>query len=110
MYLNTKNQLIARKTLFVDGFNSSIVHPHGVFREALKLSAAHFMPVHNYPSGDATPSREDIEVSERWSKQGTSSASPILVWLCSLSMNSTNLAFGRCSSACFLCTSGSTYL
>ena len=65
LYLNTKNQLIARKTLFVGGLNSSIVHPRDVFREALKLSAACFIAVHNHPSGDATPSREDIEVSEQ---------------------------------------------
>ncbi|MGY0202984.1 JAB domain-containing protein [Acinetobacter soli] len=47
LYLNTKNQLIARKTLFVGGLNSSIVHPRDVFREALKLSAACFITVHN---------------------------------------------------------------
>ncbi|WP_214775620.1 DNA repair protein RadC [Exiguobacterium sp. s37] len=70
LYLNTKNQLIARKTLFVGGLNSSIVHPRDVFREALKLSAACFIAVHNHPSGDATPSREDIEVSERLVEAG----------------------------------------
>ena len=40
MYLNTKNQVIHKKTIFIGSLNASIVHPREVFREALKRSAA----------------------------------------------------------------------
>ena len=51
-------------------FNASIVHPREVFREALRRSAASIICLHNHPSGDPTPSREDIEVTRRLSECG----------------------------------------
>ncbi|PSL43971.1 DNA replication and repair protein RadC [Salsuginibacillus halophilus] len=63
--LNTKNQVIHRETLFVGGLNTSIVHPREVFKEALRRSAASIICLHNHPSGDPGPSREDIEVTNR---------------------------------------------
>ncbi len=45
--------------------NASIVHPREVFREAVKRSAASIIVVHNHPSGDPTPSQEDIHVTRR---------------------------------------------
>ncbi len=65
LYLNTKNQVIHKRTVFIGSLNSSIVHPREVFKEAFKRSAASFICVHNHPSGDPTPSREDIEVTRR---------------------------------------------
>src|SRR5699024_7730183 len=65
LYLTTKNMVIEEKTLFIGSLNSSIVHPREVFREAVKRSAAAFICVHNHPSGDPTPSNEDIEVTKR---------------------------------------------
>lgn len=65
IYLNTKNQVLFRKTIFIGSLNSSIVHPREVFKEALKRSAASIICVHNHPSGDPTPSREDIDVTKR---------------------------------------------
>lgn len=70
LYLNTKNEVISKKTLFIGGLNTSIVHPRDIFREAIRCSAASFIAVHNHPSGDPTPSREDIEVSERMVEAG----------------------------------------
>ncbi len=70
LYLNTKNEVVSKKTLFIGGLNTSIVHPRDVFREAIRCSAANFIAVHNHPSGDPTPSREDIEVSERLVEAG----------------------------------------
>ncbi len=70
LYLNIKNQIIKRKTVFIGSLNSSIVHPREVFREALKRSAASIICAHNHPSGDATPSREDIEVTKRLVESG----------------------------------------
>lgn len=65
LYLTTKNMVIEEKTLFIGSLNTSIVHPREVFREAVKRSAAAFVCVHNHPSGDPTPSQEDIEVTKR---------------------------------------------
>jgi DNA repair protein RadC len=65
LYLNTKNQVIHKQTIFIGSLNASIVHPREVFREALKRSAASIICLHNHPSGDPSPSREDIEVTKR---------------------------------------------
>jgi DNA repair protein RadC len=70
IYLNTKNQVIHRKTVFIGSLNASIVHPREVFKEAIKRSAASIICVHNHPSGDPTPSREDIDVTKRLAECG----------------------------------------
>ncbi|WP_156183230.1 MULTISPECIES: DNA repair protein RadC [Bacillaceae] len=65
LYLNTKNQIIHRQTIFIGSLNASIVHPREVYKEAIRRSAASIICAHNHPSGDASPSREDIEVTRR---------------------------------------------
>jgi DNA repair protein RadC len=65
LFLNTKNQVLFQKTIFIGSLNSSIVHPREIFKEALKRSAASIICVHNHPSGDPTPSKEDIDVTRR---------------------------------------------
>ncbi|MCR2820542.1 DNA repair protein RadC [Lederbergia panacisoli] len=65
LYLNTKNQVIHRQTIFIGSLNASIVHPREVFKEAIRRSAASIICLHNHPSGDPAPSREDIEVTKR---------------------------------------------
>jgi DNA repair protein RadC len=65
LYLNTKNQVLHKQTIFIGSLNASIVHPREVFREALKRSAASIIAIHNHPSGSPDPSREDIEVTKR---------------------------------------------
>jgi DNA repair protein RadC len=65
LYLNTKNQVIHKQTVFIGSLNASIVHPREVFKEGLKRSAASIIALHNHPSGDPAPSREDIEVTKR---------------------------------------------
>ncbi|UFJ39056.1 DNA repair protein RadC [Brevibacillus humidisoli] len=63
LYLNTKNQVISKQTIFVGSLDVSIVHPREVFREAIRRSSASVICLHNHPSGDPTPSREDIAVT-----------------------------------------------
>jgi DNA repair protein RadC len=70
LYLNTKNQVLHKQTVFIGSLNASIVHPREVYKEALKRSAASIICLHNHPSGDPTPSREDIEVTKRLSECG----------------------------------------
>lgn len=70
LYLNTKNQVMHRQTVFIGSLNASIVHPREVFREAFRRSAASIICLHNHPSGDPAPSREDIEVTKRLAECG----------------------------------------
>jgi DNA repair protein RadC len=70
LYLNTKNQVLHKQTVFIGSLNASIVHPREVFKEAFKRSAASLICFHNHPSGDPSPSREDIEVTKRLTECG----------------------------------------
>ncbi|WP_223702955.1 RadC family protein [Sutcliffiella deserti] len=70
LYLNTKNQVLHQQTVFIGSLNASIVHPREVFKEAFRRSAASFICLHNHPSGDPSPSREDIEVTKRLNECG----------------------------------------
>ncbi|WP_066638386.1 RadC family protein [Desulfolucanica intricata] len=68
--LNTKNQVLYQETVSIGTLNSSAVHPREVFKNAIKRNAACIILVHNHPSGDPTPSREDIEVTKRLKEAG----------------------------------------
>ena len=63
--LNTKNQIIKTSTISVGTLNASLVHPREVFKGAILNSANGIILLHNHPSGDSTPSREDIVLTER---------------------------------------------
>ncbi|NLX61554.1 MAG: DNA repair protein RadC [Tissierellia bacterium] len=63
--LNTKNQVISIEEISVGNLNSSIVHPREVFNIAIRRSANSIILVHNHPSGDSTPSKEDINITYR---------------------------------------------
>jgi len=64
LYLNTKGELIKKKTLFIGSLNSSVIHPREIFKYAVIHSAASIVICHNHPSGDPTPSQNDIEVTK----------------------------------------------
>ncbi|CAN7567581.1 RadC family protein [Paenibacillus sp. LjRoot56] len=70
LFLNTKNHVIAQETLSMGSLNASIVHPREVFRAAIKRSSASIICVHNHPSGDPTPSPEDISLTGRLVEAG----------------------------------------
>jgi DNA repair protein RadC len=70
LFLNVKNQVIHKKTIFVGSLNASIVHPREIYREAVKRSAASIICSHNHPSGVPTPSPEDIDVTNRLFEAG----------------------------------------
>ncbi|MGM8364715.1 RadC family protein [Virgibacillus sp. W0181] len=70
LFLNTKNQIMHRQTIFIGSLNASIVHPREIFREAVKRSAASIICAHNHPSGDPAPSQEDIHVTKRLVQAG----------------------------------------
>jgi DNA repair protein RadC len=70
LLLNTKNGLIKKCEVSRGSLNASIVEPREVFKDAIAASAASMILVHNHPSGDPTPSSEDIAVTKRLVKAG----------------------------------------
>ena len=68
--LNTKNGITAIRTISIGSLNANIVHPRDVFRAALIDNAAHIIVAHNHPSGDPTPSREDIDITKKLVETG----------------------------------------
>lgn len=66
--LNTKNQIIRQRTLFIGTLNQSIAHPRDIFREAIRDNAAQIIIAHNHPSGDPTPSEADSVFTSRLTK------------------------------------------
>jgi DNA repair protein RadC len=70
LFLNVKNQILHKQTIFIGSLNASIVHPREIFREAVKRSAASIICAHNHPSGNPAPSPEDIDVTKRLFEAG----------------------------------------
>ncbi len=68
--LNTKNRVIGTDRVSVGTLNSSVVHPRELFRNAIKRGAASIILLHNHPSGDPTPSREDKDITRRVMEAG----------------------------------------
>lgn len=71
LMLNTKNYMLGVETISIGSLNFSIVHPRELFSTAIRKSAAAIILAHNHPSGDATPSKEDIDVTQRIKNGGT---------------------------------------
>ena len=68
--LNTKNQLVRMAEVSVGSLNASVVHPRELFKDAVRVSAASIVIVHNHPSGDPTPSGADVQLTRRLVKAG----------------------------------------
>lgn len=70
LYLNTKNEIIKKETIFKGGLNSSVAHPREIFKGAVRYSAARIAIVHNHPSGCPDPSDADISFTRRVAECG----------------------------------------
>jgi len=70
LHLDGKNRIICIEEVSVGSLNQSIVHPREVFKTALLSSAAAIILIHNHPSGDPQPSREDREITRRLKEAG----------------------------------------
>lgn len=68
--LDNKNYIIEVYNVSIGSLNSAIVHPREVYRNAIKRSSASIILVHNHPSGDITPSSEDIAITKRLDECG----------------------------------------
>ena len=68
--LNAKNQMTVAEILTAGILDCSLVHPREVFRRAIAANAAAIVLIHNHPSGDTTPSAEDIKITRRMIEAG----------------------------------------
>ena len=68
--LNTRNVVISIELVSVGSLNASIVHPREIFKPAVVQSAAGIVLVHNHPTGDPQPSKEDVDFTRRFSRCG----------------------------------------
>lgn len=71
LLLDSKLMLIGERVLSIGSVNASIVSPREIFRLALRENAVHVMLLHNHPSGDPTPSQEDIQVTRKVARAGS---------------------------------------
>lgn len=65
IYLNSRKQVIHQETISIGSLDSSLVHPREVFQPAIQVCAAAALFVHNHPSGDVSPSSEDLLITKR---------------------------------------------
>lgn len=70
LMLNAKNCLINRHVVSIGLVDASLVHPREVFRPAIAENASVIVLAHNHPSGDSTPSAEDIKVTKQLIEAG----------------------------------------
>jgi len=70
LLLDTRSRLIKAAEISMGSLDGTIVHPREVFKEAISAAAASVLFVHNHPSGDPTPSEDDIRLSKRLAEAG----------------------------------------
>lgn len=68
--LNSSNQIIKFETISIGNLNSSVVHPREVFKVAIDNNSANIFLLHNHPSGNTEPSKEDISITKRLVEAG----------------------------------------
>src|SRR3990170_641511 len=70
LYLNTKNGVLKQEIISIGSLNANVVHPREIFKTACMVSASSIIVAHNHPSGDPSPSREDIEITTKLVESG----------------------------------------
>ena len=78
LYFDNKQHLIGKENLFIGTLNQSVVHPREIFKHAYLYSASGIICIHNHPSGDVSPSNEDIELTNALIEIGKLNKIPIL--------------------------------
>ena len=78
IYLDNQKRIIKEKLLFVGTINYSIVHPREIFKEAYTLSATSIICIHNHPSLDITPSKEDKILTQNLKEVGNLLGIPVI--------------------------------
>lgn len=70
LFLNTKSRFLGENDISVGTVNTTLVSPREIYLEALRKNAVSVILLHNHPSGDPTPSKEDIMITERVREAG----------------------------------------
>lgn len=70
VYLDNQKKYINKKLLFLGTVNYSLVHPREIFKTAYLLSASYIVCIHNHPSGNSTPSKNDIDLTKKIEQLG----------------------------------------
>lgn len=70
IYLNVHNRVIADEVISMGTVNSNVIHPREVFRAAIEYNAVAVILAHNHPSGEVTPSAEDVEITRQLVQAG----------------------------------------
>lgn len=78
IFLDNKKKYISRKLLFIGSINYSIVHPREIFKEAYLCSASFIICLHNHPSGDSYPSKEDDNITKKIKEIGLIHGIPLI--------------------------------
>jgi DNA repair protein RadC len=78
LVVNNKNMLLKKIIVSVGTITEAIVHPREVFRDAIKEAGSGIIVTHNHPSGNASPSKQDIETTKRLVEAGKIVGIPLL--------------------------------
>ena len=65
IYLNVKGEVIHKETIFIGTINQTLIHPREIFKPAIKFLASAVVFCHNHPTGDASPSKADLDATEK---------------------------------------------
>ncbi len=78
LFLNPKNEVINEKLIFIGTANQTLIHPRDIYKEAILNNATKIICIHNHPSGDVTPSKEDVRATLRMKDVGNLVGIPLL--------------------------------
>ena len=78
LYLDHRNHITGLHVVSIGSLAASLVHPREVFKAAILTNAAALFVMHNHPSGDPTPSREDRDITARLKRCGEELGIPLL--------------------------------
>lgn len=78
IFLDSKKRLISYKFVFMGTLDRSIIHPREIFNEALKVHASSIVLMHNHPSNDISPSKEDIITTNKLKESGEIIGIPLI--------------------------------
>jgi len=70
LMLDSKNNIITEEMVFKGTLDSALVHPREIFKTAIRNSSSKIILIHNHPSGNPEPSKEDIEITEKLTEAG----------------------------------------
>lgn len=70
LYMNARYELLEKQTIAIGSLNQAIIEPRDIFVSAVRLPASYIVIVHNHPSGDPTPSRDDIRLTLKIQQAG----------------------------------------